>query len=106
MRAKHCCSFLKYLASFPEEPHNLCPDFPPGICGFGGSSPSYRSSYIGTSSARASFSSVSTAGTVCPFSTRERQQRKRPQRFSTSPCENSFISRTVRSLPPNIIYIP
>ena len=29
MRERHCWSFLKYRASFPDAPHNFCPAFPP-----------------------------------------------------------------------------
>ena len=65
----------------------MCSSTQGSKCDLGAQSPSWNNWYIGISSARAIFSSVETAGTVWPFSTRE------TVRFSMSPCDKSFDSR-------------
>src|SRR5260221_5515174 len=69
VRPNNLRNFTRVRPSFPELRQGVSPDvfLFSSLGNLGGSSPSYSSWYIGTSRARANFSSVSTAGTVYHF---------------------------------------
>ena len=76
----------------------------PTNCVFAGSSQAWKKAFLlakeSTPRRRETFSRVSTEGTVCAFSTPERQTRRRPHRISMSPWDKFFALRTARTRSP------